>query len=195
MRSLRPLLAAVILAAFAAAGFASEEKTNLPGPGTDVVGIMKSDETSLGNFDGTWMYVNRDSRFAMWIRTKDGRKQVRLQFQSLAGPEAFETDWDGKAVYYMAGQPVTFELALATADAARMTGSWSWIAQLEGASRKETADLLIYRTAYGRSLQMDFKNYEKTMTLGGKDRTARVPTSWSWIKVSKRELLWEELPF
>lgn len=195
MRSLRPLLAAVILAAFAAAGFASEEKTNLPGPGTDVVGIMKSDETSLGSFDGTWMYVNRDSRFAMWIRTKDGKRQVRLQFQSLAGPESFETDWDGKAVYYMAGQPVTFELKLDDAGADRMTGTWTWIAKLEHSGRTETADLLIYRTAYGRSINMDFKNYAKTLTRDGKDRTVRVPTSWSWTKISKREILWEELPF
>jgi hypothetical protein len=195
MRSLRPLLAAAALASFAVAFPSSEEKTNLPGPGTDVVGIMKGDTTTEGTFEGTWMYVNRDGHFAMWIRTKNGKKQVRLQFQSLAGPEAFETDWDGKAVYYMAGQPVTFELKLASADAARMTGSWSWIAQLEHVVRKETADLVMYRTGYGRSLQMDFKNYAKTFARDGKDRTARVPTSWSWTKISKRELLWEELPF
>jgi hypothetical protein len=195
MRSLRPLLAVAILASFAVAFPASEEKTKLPGTGTDVVGIMKSDATAAGTFDGTWMYVNRDGHFAMWIRTKEGKTQVRLQFQSLAGPEAFETDWDGKAVYYMAGRPVTFELKLATADAARMTGSWSWIAKLENAARKETADLLIYRTAYGRSFQMDFNNYAKTIERNGNERTVRVPTSWSWTKISKREILWEELPF
>jgi len=194
MRSLRPLLAAAVLLAFAAVP-ASEEKTNLPGPGTDRVGIMKSDETTLGNFDGTWMYVNRDSRFAMWIRAKDGKRQVRLQFQSLAGPESFETDWDGKAVYYMAGQPVTFELKLGDTSADRMTGTWTWIAQLEHSGRKEKADIMLYRTDYGRNLNMDFKNFEKILTYGGKDRTIRVPTSWSWTKISKRELLWEELPF
>jgi hypothetical protein len=195
MRSRLPFLAVAALAVFASAVPASEEKTNIPGPGTDVVGIMKSDETTLGSFDGTWMYVNRDAHFAMWIRTKDGKRQVRLQYQSLAGPESFETDWDGKAVYYMAGQPVTFELKLDDPGPNRMTGTWNWVAKLEHSGRKETADILMYRTAYGRSLNMDFKNYAKTLTREGKDRTVRVPTSWNWLKISKREILWEELPF
>jgi hypothetical protein len=195
MRPLRPLLAAIALVGCAVAFPASEEKTNLRGTGTDRVGIMKSDATTAGSFDGTWLYVNRDARFALWIRTKDGARQVRLQYQSLASPESFETDWDGKAVYYMAGRPVTFELKLATQDAEKITGSWSWILQLDRSGRKETADVVMYRTAYGRTFQMDFNNYAKTVTRNGVDRTVNVPNSWSWIKVSKRELLWEELPF
>jgi hypothetical protein len=42
---------------------------------------------------------------------------------------------------------------------------------------------------------MDFQNYEKTITRGGQDQTSKVPVAWTWIKVSKRELLWDELPF
>jgi hypothetical protein len=51
---------------------------------------------------------------------------VRLQYQSLAGPEAFETDWAGKASYYMAGKPASFSLTLGSADADVIAGKWDW---------------------------------------------------------------------
>jgi predicted small secreted protein len=195
MRPLRPLIAAAALACCAVAFSATDVKTKLPGDGTESVAIMKSDPTAAGTFDGTWMYVNHDARFAMWIRTKDGKPQVRIQFQSLASPEAFETDWDGKSVYYMAGKAITFDLKLTRTDPARLTGSWSWIAQLDNAARKETADVSIYRTGYGHTLNMDFDNYAMAITRGGVSKTMRVPTTWSWTKVSKREILWQEMPF
>lgn len=195
MRSFRILIAAAAVATLAAALPAAEEKTNLPGPGTDRIGIMKPIETTAGTFEGTWMYVNRDARFAMWIRNKDGARQVRLQFQSLANPEAFETDWDGKATYYMGGKPITFELKLTQADASMLAGSWSWIAKFDTAGRVETADVVVHRTTYGRTLLMDFKNYQKIITRDGVDHAVKVPTTWNWTKISNRELLWEELPF
>ncbi|HEX4823277.1 MAG TPA: hypothetical protein VFV19_03095 [Candidatus Polarisedimenticolaceae bacterium] len=188
-------LTALVLAGAAVCWAATEQKTKLHGIGTDTVGLMKSDPTNVGTFDGTWMYVNRDSHFALWIRTKNGKRQAKLQYQSLAGPEAFETDWDGKATYYMAGHPVTFELKLASADANKLSGAWNWDLEIGDSARKEKADIVVYRTVYGRTLQMDFNNYEKTIRKNGVDQTAKVPTSWAWIKVSKRELLWAELPF
>ena len=194
MRLGRTVLAAATLAGCAIA-FSAEEKTNLPGPGTDIQAIMKSDPTNAGSFDGSWMYVNRDSRFAMWIRTKNGKRQVRLQYQSLASPEAFETDWDGKSIYYMGGKPVTFELKLTDQTADKLSGSWAWVLKFETSGRVETADVVLYRTMYGHTMNMDFNNYAKTLTRSGVDRTVKVPTSWSWTKVSKREILWQEMPF
>jgi hypothetical protein len=102
---------------------------------------MKSDPTNAGTFDGTWIYVNRDSRFAMWIRTKQGKRQLRLQYQSLASPEAFETDWDGKAIYYMGDKPVNFELKLTTQTADELSGTWSWVLKFGTSGRVETADV------------------------------------------------------
>jgi hypothetical protein len=194
MRLGRTTIAVAALASCALA-FAAEEKTNLPNLRSGIQAIMKDDETNAGSFDGTWMYVNRDSRFAMWIRTKEGKRQVRLQYQSLASPEAFETDWDGKSIYYMGGKPVTFELKLTDQNADKLSGSWSWVLKFDTSGRVETADVLLYRTAYGRTMQMDFNNYAKTLTRSGVDRTVKVPTSWSWMKVSKREVLWQEMPF
>ena len=41
---------------------------------------------------------------------------------------------------------------------------------------------------------MDFQNFERTITKDGKDRVTKLPVAWSWIKISKRELIWDELP-
>ena len=195
MRFVRMTIAVAAVAGFALVTPAAEEKTNLPGIGSERQVLKKADPTTAGSFDGTWMYVNRDMRMALWVRTKDGVPQVRLQFQSLANPEAFETDWDGKAVYYLAGTPVNFELKLGAANADQILGAWSWTLKLEGTGRAETADVVLYRTEYGRTLQMDFQNYQKVITKGGKDQTIRMPVVWIWTKLSKRELLWDELPF
>ena len=195
MRLLRPLVLAAAVAGAAVLVFAAEEKTKMPGIGNDHVILIKGDPTTRGSFDGTWMYVNRDAHYAMWIRTKNGKRQVRIQYQSLANAEAFETDWDGKATYYVSGKPISFELKLGTNDPANLNGTWNWNAEFEASSRKETAELNIYRTGYGRTLQMDFKNFERTYVRNGVAKTIKVPNSWGWTKISKRELLWEELPF
>jgi hypothetical protein len=141
------------------------------------------------------MYVNRDGRFVLWARVKDGVPQVKLQYQSLADPEAFETDWDGKALYYLAGIPVTFELKLGESTPDRIVGTWSWVVEVGGSGRRETADIVIYRTGYGRTLLMDFQNYQLTITKAGKNMITKPAVVWTWIKISKRELLWDEMPF
>lgn len=195
MRSLRTLVAAAATAALALAVPAGEEKTDLKGIGTERVVIQMADPTNAGTFDGTWMYVNRDMQFGMWIRTKNGVPQVKLQFQSHAGSEAFETDWDGKAAYYLSGSPVTFELKLGPSSADRITGTWSWVFKIGRAGRSETANIVMYRTWDGRTLLMDFQNFERTITRAGHDNVFKPPVVWNWIKISKRELLWDEFPF
>ena len=192
-RTLIPLAVLLVLAAGAA--LASEENTKLPGMGTDTMGLKKADPTTAGEFDGTWMYVNRDARYAMWIRTKDGTRQVKIQFQSLANPEAFETDWTGKTTYYLAGNPVKFDLTVTGADADKITGNWSWVLEVGGSGRRETANVVLQRTGYGRNLLMDFQDFQRIVTQDGQNKVFRVPTAWNWVKVSKRELLWDELPF
>jgi len=195
MRRVRVLAAVAAGFAITLAVHASEVKTDLPGMGSDTQLIQKDDPTSVGSFDGTWMYVNRDMHFALWIRTKNGVPQVKLKYQSLANPEAFESDWDGKAIYYLAGNPVTFELKLGESTVDRIVGKWSWVLTVGNSLRRETADIVMYRTVYGRSLLMDFVNYEKTITSNGKNKIMRAPVVWNWTKLSNRELLWEELPF
>lgn len=196
MRSLRTLVVAAAASTLALAAVADEIKTNLPGGfGTERQLIQKDEETTAGSFDGTWMYVNRDMHFALWVRSKDGAEQVKIQYQSLANPEAFETDWEGKALYYMAGSPVNFELKLGQSTTDRIVGKWLWDLAIGSSMRRESADVVIYRTGFGRTLLMDFQNYEKTITERGKNRIMKAPMVWNWVKISNRELLWEELPF
>ena len=42
---------------------------------------------------------------------------------------------------------------------------------------------------------MDFNNFTMTLRKPSGDKVIHVPQVWSWAKVSKRELLWDELPF
>lgn len=191
-----PLLTAVAVGiAITLTVHAGELRTNLPGVGPERQAVQMDDPTSAGSFDGTWMYVNRDVHFVLWIRTKNGVPQVKVQFQSLASPEAFESDWDGKAAYYMAGNPVTFELKLGESTVDRIVGKWLWVLTVGDSMRRESAEIVMYRTVYGRTLLMDFVNYEKTITSNGKNKIMQAPVVWNWTKVSNRELLWDELPF
>jgi hypothetical protein len=189
----RALLAAAVV--LTATVFAGQEPTDLPSASADRTLIDKAEPTTAGTFEGTWLYVNRDSRFALWSRVKNGTPQVKVQYQSLASPEAFETDWDGKALYFLGGNPVTFELKLGPSTSDRIVGRWFWELKVGEARRLETADIVVHRTHYGRTLLMDFQNYEKTITKGGQDKVSKLPMVWSWIKISKRELIWDELPF
>jgi hypothetical protein len=195
MRRVRLLAAAFVGLAITLAARAGDVKTDLPGFGPEKQLVHKDEPTNAGTFDGTWMYVNRDMHFALWVRTKNGAPQVKLRYQSLASPEAFESDWDGKAIYYLAGNPVTFEFKLGECTADRIVGKWSWVLTVGNAMRRETADIVMYRTLYGRSFLMDFVNYEKTITENGKNKIMQAPVVWNWAKVSNRELFWEELPY
>jgi len=157
--------------------------------------FVQSAAVEAGTFDGTWMYVNRDAQYALWVRTKDGKREVKLQFRSMSTPEAFETDWNGKAEYYMAGSPVAFELKLLAGDARELKGTWSWIVTFPDSGRRESSDLRMVRTGFGRDLRMEFLTYERTIMRGGQNSTVKGPMAWTWVKVAARELLWDELPF
>jgi hypothetical protein len=158
-------------------------------------GVRGGVPTTSGEFAGTWIYVNRDVHYALWIRTKDGKPQVKMQYQSLASPESFETDWAGQANYYMAGSPATFSLTLDRADADAIAGRWAWELTAGESARVENASITMERTGYGRTLAMNFKDYRRTTTSGSHGNVLKGPVTWTWIKVSKRELLWDELPW
>ena len=180
---------------FAATLTGSVLLAEVPQPLSQRTGIRGGEPTKAGTFEGTWIYVNRDAHYALWIRTKDGKPQVRLQYQSLASPEAFETDWAGKASYYMAGKPAAFSLTLGNADADALAGKWDWELSTASAARHESADVTIQRTGYGRTLAMNFNGYQRTITSGPHGNVLKGPMTWTWVKVSKRELLWDELPW
>jgi hypothetical protein len=95
----------------------------------------------------------------------------------------------------MAGKPASFALTLASAEPDAIAGHWDWELSTGSSARHETAGVTLQRTGYGRTLQMDFKDYQRTISSGPKGNLLKAPMTWTWIKVSKRELLWDELPW
>ena len=73
--------------------------------------------SDAGIWDGTWYYVNRDSRLVMWIKTEDGVPQIKLQYLSTASSEGFATDWSGNASYKMPHAEGSFSLNIKKRDA------------------------------------------------------------------------------
>lgn len=159
--------------------------------------VLRGDPTTAGDWTGSWVYVSRDQHWALWLREGDGGKvEAKLQYQGQASFENFETDWSGTAEYYLAGTPVKFELKLTKSSADRIEGSWRWTASFPDSERIETAKVALYRVAYGRALTLDFgDNYVRIVRRGGKESKVTVPTAWGFTKVSRRHVLWDEMPW
>ncbi len=160
--------------------------------------VRVPEETGAGIWDGTWVFSCRDFKIGLWIRTKDGLPEMKMRYQSLQSPETFETDWSGKASYYVSGQPATFEITYKNRDAKHIEGSWHWEVESVGRGRVDDAVFTLFRSGYGRSAVFKFDKMEQQIR---SDKTVRrfpavPPPSWTFAKVSKRvDVLWEELPF
>jgi hypothetical protein len=149
--------------------------------------------TDEGNWDGTWYYKSRVEKMALWIRTERGKPEIRLQYQSMIAPDTFETDWTGKADYFIAGRPASFSLELTEWDENTLRGTWDWSVPIPGRARSETATLKIYRGGDGRRLIMIFEDHVRVETRGGTENRRMSSFSWGFRKASKRHVLWEEL--
>lgn len=161
-----------------------------------LVGSSGSPEkVSAGEWDGTWYYVNRDYRMALWLRTVDGKLQHRMQITSLFAPEGFLTDWSGRAEYTTRNTPGVFELKIDEIDDDELRGTWFWDLQFVRSGRREEANVRIYRAGVGRTFVMKFEQFERTIRRGTEEQLMSAPRAWTFIKASKRQVLWEELPF
>ncbi len=185
-------LIGLVLASPAAAAGGGGGGFNYPGR----TGIGAPERTDAGVWDGTWYYVYRDGRFGIWIRRgKDGKPELKLQYQSLSAPEAFETDWSGKATYYLSGQPATFEIQLDQRDEKTMHGRWKWEVQFEDSGRTESGTFTLYRAGDGRQMVMKFDPLERVIRRRDQVKRYNVASTWTFLKGSKRLALWDELPF
>ena len=147
-----------------------------------------------GDWDGTWFYVSRDRRMALWIKTENGAPKVKLHYQSLASTEAFETDWDGNASYEVHEAQGTFSLGIKKRDANTVEGHWDWQLAAGKGTRLESGDYRMYRTGDGRYLAMVFDDLRR-QSRGSRQNEYGGAVSLTFIKVSKRLALWDELPF
>lgn len=152
--------------------------------------------TDDGNWDGTWVYRNRELQVAIYGRTHNGLPQLKFQFRSTVMPDAFVTDWDGRASYLFAGNPASFETILTERDANVIKGTWSWERTASGDRRKEEGRFTLRRSGDGRWMTLVFEDLERTRYRAtGEPLRHPVNQSWGFRKVSKRVVRWEELPF
>ena len=149
-----------------------------------------------GSWDGTWWYVSRDHKIALWIRTADGAPQIKLRLFSLIAPEGFETDWTGASEYITKIGPGTFQLALGERDANTIKGTWDWALTAPDSARIEHGTFAMHRTNGGRQLAMVFDELIRTMRRRGRpDDVFTSSPSMTFFLGSKRLVLWDELPF
>jgi len=196
MRAFSLLGAALLLAS--SVPLHSEEEV-VTQPGRDAMGhavVVVPQRTDAGSWDGTWVYANRDVRYALWLRTNvEGRPEARLRYESTSSPEKFETGWDGRATYTLSGQPVTFAMLFERADADVLAGTWNWDAEFGRSARKETGTFEAFRAGDGRALVLRFRSYERSVRKKDVVRSTEALPIWTFRKVSKRQALWDELPF
>ena len=191
-----------LLAGLLVAGIAAAQETAPPvvpstqeqftdwGRATHTVPVASGE----GNWDGTWFYVSRDRRMALWIKTENGVPQVKLRYQSLASTEGFETDWDGNASYEVLEAQGKFSLGIKKRDADLIEGHWDWQLAKGKGTRIEIGDFRMFRTGDGRYLAMSFDDLRRHVR-GSQEKEYGSSVSLTFIKVSKRLALWDELPF
>jgi hypothetical protein len=152
--------------------------------------------TDNGEWNGTWIYVNRDYNFALWLSEDKGKPIAKIRFMGNGNlVEAFETDWQGHADYSVQGYPARFDLRLEQTGPDFMVGAWDWDLDFQGSARRETGRVEMFRAGDGRQLVMHFNDFERVIESTSGDRTFRLPQSWTFRKLSRRLVLWEELPF
>lgn len=188
MRAVPFVAAVVILTPCLAQSASPGQPARVPGPIPEL--------TTEGTFTGTWVYASRDRNIGLWIRLDDdGLPEYRFQVHAVGGKEAFTTDWSGRAEYALAGAPGKFEAIARERDPDRIRGTWEWRVEGSDALRVERGTFDLYRTEDGRQLSLVYPEFERAYREGDREKSWSQPHSIGFVKVSKRLVLWEELPF
>jgi len=158
--------------------------------------VEAPERSDAGEWPGTWYYVSRDRKMALWIRDRNGTPEVKLRMRGkMSEAENFSTDWNGKAEYESTGNVAKFELQFDERDADTMTGRWIWEVTRGDDGRRETAQFTVYRAGWGRQMVWVLENL-RTESWGRREGVIEQPLMvWTFQKASRREALWEELPF
>ena len=161
--------------------------------GRSVVAV--GEHTDAGNWTGTWTYVSRDHRFALWLTEDHGKTIAKVRYEGNGRiNEGFETDWNGSALYTVQNLPASFDLKLGKTGPNEITAEWIWDLDMSGSARREKANVEIFRTGDGRQLVIFFKEYERVIESGGRTMRSNSVQAWTFTKRSRRLVLWEELP-
>lgn len=152
--------------------------------------VKAGDRSDAGDWAGTWFYVNKKRKMALWMRVEEDSPSFKLRVQEKGNN--LTTDWDGQASYSAGGKQGNFSITVDQRDDKTISGSWVWTVGDQDVGRKETADFTMYRTGHGRQLVMRVENWRREHA-GGTQRLAL--QLWTFRKASRRQALWGELPF
>jgi hypothetical protein len=184
-----PLVLAVLTALFLPALCGAQEHMTMFGR----TSVASAERTDAGDWDGTWVYVSKRRRIALWIRSGDGGPELKLRMNE-KGTDIL-TDWEGHAEYVSRNRPGKFSLQVDQRDEDTISGRWIWRIGTDAAGRQETADFTMHRAGRGRRLVMRVENWS-TENWGGFEEKYGLPLQvWSFQKASRRMALWGELPF
>jgi hypothetical protein len=187
-----PRIATRWLLLLAAAAFCSLAAAQTPHQGQ----VELYPATEEGDWDGTWVFGNRDFKIVLWLQSDSkGKPSMRWQYQDLANAEMFVTDWEGKADYTMLQATGKVSLNARELTPHSIKGELVWETDYEDAIRSVTGAYEIFRVNDGRFLMIYFPLWKRVIQKGDDVRISEVPQSWTFRKLSKRQLRWEEIPF
>jgi hypothetical protein len=192
---MRTIPAILVVASLVAAGLVAfpvlGQKKDIWG----IHGLRVPEPTNDGVWDGTWWYVNRDSKVAMWIRTVDGTPEVKFQYANRMASEMFTTDWNAQADYSTYNGTGSFAMTFTERTADSIKAGWDWVLVVGKTNRKQRGKIRVFRTGTGRQMVMHFTEFE--FAIGPIDTAPwqAAEQAWTFRKASKRLVRWEELPF
>jgi len=158
--------------------------------------VVVAERTDAGEWTGTWYFVSRDEKIALWIRTTGGQPELQLQYFGSILMEHIVTDWKGQADYDVKGRYFgRFDLNITERDENTIKGSLDWTLTVGETIRTERGNFTMYRAGHGRSLVMKFDDYVRIETIGSEQSEWRSQKAWTFRKASNRLVNWEELPF
>ncbi len=151
--------------------------------------------TSEGTFMGTWFYVDRDMRFAIYFREEEGKIQAKLRWE-IYHSEMFETDWDGKCTYMYEGNEGNVHLDIANPENKdQLEGKWSWRLGSGTGERIEEGTFTIYRSEKGLKLAWIMPDWSQRFKSGEKEKKYKYEQMHILRKASNRLIQWDEIPF
>jgi hypothetical protein len=191
VRRSKPAAAVALVAAFLCPAVLAQKVPSYTGQ----VGVYVPERTEAGSWDGTWYYQSALVKMVLWMRTRRGKVEAKLRYEGVRGPLTFETDWTGASSYYTDASPSSFAMKFGKTAPADIEGSWDWTTRYRSTSRSETGKFDLYRARDGRTLVVKFGEYELVTIREGKTARVTTPPVWTFLKASKREVLWDEIPF
>lgn len=152
-------------------------------------------KTEEGIFTGTWYYIDREKRFAFFIKEEDGYNLLKIRWK-MRGGEEFETDWNGKCQYMYKGYEGKANLVISNpGDKNELKGEWEWTYSTDTITRIERSKFTLYRAEDGRKLVWMLPDFERVIQNGDQSKKYSYEDLHIFRKASDRIVDWEDIPF